>query len=147
VPGRDSAGAGAAGFSTKIPIAIERMDSMAPEDLDYFRALLESWLKELLDRADGTAEALRESVDNLPDPMDRAIFEADRNFMLRIRDRESSLIKKIRESLDDIETGEFGICERCGKDISIGRLRARPVARHCIKCKTLIERTEKLMAG
>jgi DnaK suppressor protein len=120
---------------------------MAPNDLDYFKAVLESWLKELLDRADGTVVALKESVDSLPDPLDRAIFEADRNFTLRIRDRESILIKKIGESLDDIETGEYGICERCGKDISIGRLRARPVARHCIQCKTQMEKNEKLMAG
>lgn len=120
---------------------------MNSKDSAYFKSLLEGWLKELLDRADNTVQTLKESVDSLPDPLDRAIFEADRNFTLRIRDRESFLIKKIRASLEDIEMGEYGICERCGEEISTGRLRARPVARHCIKCKTLMEVTEKLRAG
>ena len=120
---------------------------MDPKDIAYFKTFLEAWLEELLARADNTVETLKEAVDSLPDPLDRAIFEADRNFTLRIRDRESFLIKKIRESLEDIEMGDYGICVRCGEEISIGRLRARPVAQHCIKCKTAMEVTERLTAG
>ena len=117
---------------------------MKPDDIAYFRAFLEAWLQELLARADRTVETLMESVEYMPDPLDRAIFEADRNFTLRIRDRECTLIKKIRGALEDIETGDYGICVHCGGEISIGRLRARPVARHCIKCKTMMEVKEKL---
>ena len=120
---------------------------MDEEDLSYFKAQLEAWLRELLTRAEYTVLSLKESVDIQPDPLDRAIFEADRNFTLRIRDRESTLIKKIRKSLEDIESGDYGICMRCSEEISINRLRARPVARHCIKCKTLMEATEKLTVG
>ena len=116
---------------------------MKPDDIAYFKAHLEAWLQELLARADGTVEIMMESVEYMPDPLDRAIFEADRNFTLRIRDRESVLIKKIRASLEDIETGDYGICIRCGNDISVSRLQARPVARHCIKCKTVMERSER----
>ena len=36
----------------------------------------------------------------------------------------------------DIEDGVYGICDDCGRDISIERLKARPVANHCIRCKT-----------
>ena len=63
---------------------------------------------------------------------------------LRIRDRESMLIKKIRKSLEDIENGDYGICEDCGKDISTERLKARPVTSFCIRCKTKRETLEKL---
>jgi DnaK suppressor protein len=119
---------------------------MEPEDIVYFKAQLETWLNELLTKACGTVENLLESVEYMPDPLDRAIFESDRSFTLRIRDRESFLIKKIQASLEDIEMGDYGICVRCGREISIGRLRARPVTRHCIKCKTLIEITENLIA-
>ena len=62
--------------------------------------------------------------------MDRATVESDRIWTLRIRDRESMLIKKIRQSLENIENGEYGICEDCGEDISIERLKARP--RHIV---------------
>jgi len=46
--------------------------------------------------------------------------------------------------LEDIEEGVYGICEECGEDISVERLKARPVTHHCIRCKTRIEAREKL---
>jgi DnaK suppressor protein len=83
--------------------------------------------------------------ENFPDPTDRASLEADRNFMLRIRDREHKLIKKIKKALDRIENGTFGICDSCGEDISIERLKARPVTTQCIDCKTKEEAQEKAL--
>ena len=80
--------------------------------------------------------------ENIPAPVDRASLEADRNFMLRIRDRENKLIKKIRKAMDRIENNTFGVCEKCDEDISLARLKARPVTTHCIDCKTKEEATE-----
>lgn len=117
---------------------------MKEKDLNYFKDLLSHWLEELITHADSTVTGLRESDENLPDPLDRAVFDSERNFTLRIRDRESMLINKIRRSLEDIEEGVYGICESCGEDIAIERLKARPVTRHCIRCKTRIEAMEKL---
>jgi DnaK suppressor protein len=53
------------------------------------------------------------------------------------------LIKKIDESLKDIESGDYGFCETCGIEIGIRRLEARPTATLCIDCKTLDEIREK----
>jgi len=117
---------------------------MKDKDLKYFKDLLSRWLEELLAHADSTVNGLRESDDSLPDPLGRAVFDSERNFTLRIRDRESMLIKKIRKSLQDIEEGVYGTCESCGEDIAVERLKARPVTRHCIRCKTQIEAREKL---
>jgi len=83
--------------------------------------------------------------ENFPDPTDRASLEADRNFMLRIRDRENKLIKKIKKALDRIENGTFGMCEKCGEEISVKRLMARPVTTLCIDCKTKEEAFEKAL--
>jgi DnaK suppressor protein len=83
--------------------------------------------------------------ENFPDPTDRASLEADRNFMLRIRDREHKLIKKIKKALDRIDNGTFGICDSCGEDISIKRIKARPVTTQCIDCKTKEEAQEKAL--
>jgi DnaK suppressor protein len=121
-----------------------RFSDMKEKELKYFKELLSRWLDELLTHADSTMTGLRESDENLPDPLDRAVFDSDRNFTLRIRDRESMLIGKIRKSLEDIEEGVYGVCESCGEDIAIERLKARPVTRHCIRCKTRIEAHEKL---
>ena len=117
---------------------------MEEKDLEFFRNLLIQWMEELLDHADETVEGLLDLQEILADPLDRASAESDRIWTLRIRDRESKLIKKIRQSLEDIEHGEYGICEDCGEDISIERLRARPVTSFCISCKTKRESVEKL---
>jgi|APCOG7522876152_1049122.scaffolds.fasta_scaffold22090_1 DnaK suppressor protein len=117
---------------------------MEEKDLEFFRHLLIQWMEELLDHADETVEGLLDSQEILADPLDRATVESDRIWTLRIRDRESKLIKKIRQSLEDIENGEYGICEDCGEDISIERLKARPVTSLCIGCKTKRESLEKL---
>ena len=81
---------------------------------------------------DDTVTGMTAPKDNFPDPTDRASLESDRNFMLRIRDRESKLIDKIKKALMRIENGTFGICESCGEDISIQRLKARMVTTQCI---------------
>jgi len=117
---------------------------MEEKDLEFFRNLLIQWMEELLDHADDTVERLLDPQENFADPLDRASVESDMIRTLRIRDRESMLIKKIRNSLEDIETGEYGICEDCGEDISIEQLKARPVTSYCIRCKTKRESLEKL---
>src|SRR6056297_3539128 len=118
---------------------------MKQEDLDYFKELLTKRLDELLNQADDTVSDMNDPKDNFPDPTDRASLEADRNFMLRIRDREHKLIKKIKKALERIDNDTFGICETCGEDISIESLKARPVTTQCIDCKTKEEAMEKAL--
>jgi DnaK suppressor protein len=120
---------------------------MEQKELDWFQDLLTRWLDELLNQADNTVMGLRDTEDNLSDPLDRAVFDSERSYTLRLRDRESVLIKKIRRSLEDIEDKVYGMCEECGQDIAIKRLKARPVARRCIKCKTRQEEIEKLIGA
>jgi DnaK suppressor protein len=118
---------------------------MKNKDIKYFKELLENRLEELLAQADDTVSGMIAPKENLPDPTDRALLEANRNFMLRIRDRESKLIKKIKKTLERIENKTFGVCEVCGEDISLERLKARPVTAQCIDCKTKEEALEKAL--
>ncbi|OQX63719.1 MAG: RNA polymerase-binding protein DksA [Desulfococcus sp. 4484_241] len=118
---------------------------MKKKDLEYFKELLTNRLNELLAQADGTVSDMTTDEETFPDPTDRASHESERNFTLRIRDREHKLIKKIKKALERIENGTFGICETCGEEISIKRLKARPVTTQCIKCKTKEEEIEKVL--
>jgi DnaK suppressor protein len=86
---------------------------------------------------------MTDQSDNYPDPTDRATAESNRNFELRIRDRERKLLAKIKEALERLENGTYGICENCDDEISIKRLEARPVTTLCVKCKTAQEKHEK----
>ena len=118
---------------------------MNKKDIEYFKELLTNRLEDLLSQADDTVSGMTTPKENFPDPTDRASLESDRNFMLRIRDRESKLIKKIKKALARIENETFGICEKCGEDISKKRLNARPVTTQCIDCKTKEEAFEKAL--
>ena len=116
---------------------------MDQEKLEYFRRLLQDQLDELIDEALKTVNGMTNLKDTFPDPTDRAALETDRNFLLRIRDRERKLIEKIKEALDRIDNGQFGVCEVCGKEIGEKRLMARPVTTLCIECKKKQEAREK----
>lgn len=111
---------------------------------EYFRELLTQRLNELLDEANKTVSGMTNNRENFPDPTDRASLESDRNFTLRIRDRERKLIGKIKDALERLDNGTFGICEECEEDISEERLMARPVTTLCIECKKKQENQEKL---
>ena len=119
------------------------MAPMEKERLAYFKDLLTERLTVLLIEAEKTVTGMTNDKDTFPDPTDRANLETDRNFLLRIRDRERKLILKIKEALARIEDGAFGICEECGEEISEERLKARPVTTLCIDCKTKAEEEEK----
>jgi len=84
----------------------------------------------------------RPGLSTFPDMNDQATAEADQNFALRIKDRERKLIKKIDEALDRLMTRTYGICEDCGEEIPLKRLKARPVTTLCIECKTRQEQEE-----
>lgn len=109
-----------------------------------FKQLLNQQLDSLLEEAGKTVSEMTEEKTNFPDPTDRASLESDRNFELRIRDRERRLINKIREALTRIDDDTFGLCESCEEPIGADRLRARPVTTLCIECKTEQERQEKI---
>jgi DnaK suppressor protein len=112
---------------------------------EHFKGLLNKQLEELLDDAERTVSDMNRTEDeSFPDPTDRASHETDRNFTLRVKDRERKLVSKIKETLKRIDEDEdYGICEICGEDISIKRLEVRPVTTSCIECKKEEEAEEK----
>lgn len=48
-------------------------------------------------------------------------------------DTERELVE-IDAALERLDTGRYGTCEVCGRDIPPARLRARPVATTCVPC-------------
>ena len=116
---------------------------MEPDRVEFFRKLLEERMNALLREAGATLGDLTDDKENPADPLDLASMESNRDFQLRVRDRERVLIRKIKEALQRIDDGEYGVCVSCGEEISEKRLIARPVATHCIDCKTEAEQLER----
>ena len=117
---------------------------MTPQELEYFRNLLNQMLVDAQRNGDSTLEEMTDNQSAYADPADRATAESDRAFTLRIRDRERKLITKIKEALQRMDDGEYGICEECGEDISLPRLKARPVTTLCVSCKARQEEGEEV---
>lgn len=99
--------------------------------------------EELVTGAEATLNTLPDET-TFPELGDQASAEINRNFTLRLRDRERKLIKKIDSTIEKIDQGSYGICESCGQAIGLKRLEARPVTNLCIECKTEQEAEEKL---
>ena len=119
---------------------------MNEDQLNHFRKILNEWKTELSQDIDRTVHTMQDEVTTFADPNDRASQESDMALELRNRDRERKLIKKIDETLRNIDAGDYGYCNACGIEIGLKRLEARPTATLCIDCKTLDEMREKQVA-
>ena len=117
---------------------------MRQRDLEFFRRLLEIRRREILSEAERALGSMNSKPEEgFADPTDRATLESDRNFQLRLRDRERKLLAKIGEAFERIKDGGYGQCEECGGEIGIERLKARPVTTFCIACKSDQEAREQ----
>ena len=116
---------------------------MNPSQMAFFRQQLMDMERDILSNADETTEHLRETV-IVPDPADRATIEEEHALELRTRDRERKLLKKIKQSIDRIDSGEYGWCEETGDPIGIPRLLARPTATLSLEAQQRRELRQKL---
>lgn len=115
---------------------------MEQERLDFFRKLLRERLEVLMRDAGQNIGHLVDERESVADEIDIASMESNRDFSLRLQDRDRRLVHKVQEALQRIEDGTYGVCVACGEDIDERRLMARPVATHCIDCKTEAEQLE-----
>jgi DnaK suppressor protein len=115
-------------------------DYMNDAQLDFFRRRLIGMREEMLSREEGAKERLHQNESHA-DPADRATAEEEHFLDLRLRERESLLLRKIDESLRLIHSRDYGYCAKTGEPIGIPRLLVRPTATVCIDVK---DRDEKL---
>ena len=118
---------------------------MNPKQVEHFKNILLAWKQNLLDEVSKTIHLMQDENINHPDPNDRASQETDMSLELRNRDRERKLLKKIDSTILRVDADDYGWCDRCGIEIGIRRLEARPTAELCVDCKTLNEIKERQM--
>lgn len=117
---------------------------MNPVMLEYFRQQLIKWKNDLLRESQSTVSKTLQSTElQKPDLADRASAETDHALELRTRDRERKLISKINSVLENMDDGEYGYCTETGDEISIARLKARPIASMTLEAQERHERMEK----
>ena len=117
---------------------------LTPEQTNELRARLHSDLSRLADHAhtglEFTMDRDRDRIGR--DSMDEATEEETYSTQLRLHDRETFLLEKIREAMRRLEAGEIDECEECSEPIGFKRLLARPVTTLCFECKSAREQVE-----
>ncbi|MDX8400297.1 MAG: RNA polymerase-binding protein DksA [Gallionellaceae bacterium] len=119
---------------------------MNPKQLEHFRNILNEIKLGLGQDIDRTVHTMQDEATVFADPNDRASQESDMSLELRNRDRERKLLKNINKMLGRIDADDYGFCDKCGIEIGLNRLEARPTATLCIDCKTLDEIRERQVA-
>ena len=112
---------------------------MAHLDVDRFRQVLNDMLETLIGQSRLSLEVMKQEVASFADVTDRATAESDRQLTLIMRERDRQLIDAIHEALARVKDGEYGICQECGEEIGVARLRAQPTATLCVHCKAMFE--------
>lgn len=117
---------------------------MNETQMAFFRLKLVTLKQDILSSAGKTTEHLREDTVVVPDPADRATIEEEHALELRTRDRERKLLKKIEQSIDRIDAGDYGYCDETGEPIGVGRLLARPTATLSLEAQQRRELKQKM---
>jgi DnaK suppressor protein len=127
-------------------VAKKGEEYMSKAQLAHFANILGSLKADLMADIERTVHTMQDEQTVFADPNDRASQETDMALELRNRDRERKLVKKIEQTISRIKADDYGYCDKCGIEIGIQRLEARPTATLCIDCKTLEELREKQTA-
>ncbi len=125
-------------------IAMPDDEYMNDTQMAFFRLKLTKLKQDILSNAGETTEHLREDTVVVPDPADRATIEEEHALELRTRDRERKLLKKIEQSIQRIDAGDYGYCDETGESIGVGRLLARPTANLCLEAQQRRELKQRM---
>lgn len=88
--------------------------------------------------------SMTRKIDAAMDNGDWAAFEHNAGIGYKLLEMRYKTYKEIADAFRRLEAGTYGICERCGSDIPVDRLKVEPFARYCVPCLTQIEALEEV---
>lgn len=117
--------------------------TVSEETKQNLRKMLLDMRQESFDRV-RTQHQIERERDYVGDLGDYTVSEMTAEYACMLRERLRERILLIDEALDEIENGDYGICEECEEAISEKRLMLMPFARMCVRCQSELERQAKL---
>jgi DnaK suppressor protein len=99
---------------------------------EALRDELLSRIQTLSGRADRIEADLRKPGDR--DWVERASEIENDEVLDHLDDLTRAEVADLRRAVDRIDNGTYGLCERCGSDISYARLEALPGTGLCVRC-------------
>jgi DnaK suppressor protein len=105
---------------------------MTTTQLEEFKSILQAKQAQLTGALRNRDEII---IEKAPDTLDELQMANDRELAIRTLALDSTMSKQIRNALDRVADGSFGICVNCEEDISPKRIKALPWATFCISCQ------------
>jgi len=128
---------------TKIPLkhpAKPRISLAKQKKLQHYKQILLEKRRNVMEGIEKLRESAKgtesENISKYYDhPAEYGTDTMDREQYFLFISREEKYLLEIERSLEAIESGEYGTCRVCGKEIDEARLEAVPTTRICISCK------------
>ena len=81
------------------------------------------------------------------DEIEQAADAVNREFSMKLCERDQLKLKQIRQALQDINDDNYGICQNCGERIATKRLQTLPFTDLCFDCKEEMEKIRLKFLG
>ena len=118
---------------------------MRKDVLKKFQGTLLDMKSRLLeDIPDRLKHEVETSKDEGRDTYDLASDERDREISMILNDRERAILMAIEDALLRRGEGSYGVCDECGEDIGVGRLKVMPFTRLCVRCQEDLEKETRM---
>lgn len=112
---------------------------MTKTEIAKYKKILETKRDEL-EQIVRNREAI--TIEKSADALDEVQHASERELAIRNLDRESNLLRQVRQALRRIDDGSFGICLHCEEEISPKRIAAVPWTPYCIQCQEQADRSQ-----
>jgi DnaK suppressor protein len=93
--------------------------------------------------AEGRGKSLPEDLarpSDIGDEGDRADSARTHEVSILLSARNNEQVLAIDEALEKLGGGTYGVCQECGDEIGAGRLKAMPLAKLCVSCRSILEK-------
>lgn len=114
---------------------------MQKKDIEFFKSQLENLAQKIDDKIKAASDNIN-SLNSL-----KQSDEADLGSVISMAKVDENIfsannkeLSEIKRALNKIKQGKYGICEMCEDEIHIERLKVKPFARFCIKCREIFEK-------
>jgi DnaK suppressor protein len=130
--------------------------AMTKKDLEYFRKKLLAEKNRVLEEMDELSQSnMKQTISEQSGENSRysyhlgdvASLSYDREFSMGLSERQQKYLEQVKDALQRIDEGTYGICKITGEIIAFERLDEVPVAKYSVKGKELLEKQRQKEKG
>jgi DnaK suppressor protein len=114
------------------------------KEYEQIKQMLLKMKAEIMDELAKKKASLEEEKNIEIEDLDALAEDRNREYEYMLTTMDTKKLKQIDEALAKIENGTYGICEECGEEIPLARLKILPFAKLCVDCVSNIEKEEAI---